>query len=408
MTPVAASWTDLPSHRDWLAARFAQLVRFNRNAIRTGGGFHWLDVDGQPLPDRQPQLFLAARMTHVAAIGLLRGVPAAGALLDHGMTALNGFFADEVYGGWLSDPSRPEEPKSTYDQVHVGLAAAGAAAAGHPDAPALLDRVIAVVDTHLYAEDERALRESFTRDWSTEESYRGANANMHGTEAFLAIGDLTGDPRWHERGLAMAARIVHEQARANGWLIPEHFTADWTPLTEYNRADPNHPFRPYGATLGHSLEWARFLLALDASPLLPDTPWLIEAAVALTDRALDLWGVDGHEGLVYTVDWDSRPVAPARLHWPVCEGIQTTAALRKATGDARWEAWYRRLWDHAERHFIDDSGAWANELDANLRETSQIWPGRPDVYHAAGALVGPTVPLSPFLAMAVAQENRRS
>jgi len=403
VTSTAASWTDLASHRAWLDRQFAALIRFNRNAIRDGGGFHWLDVDGRPLPDRQPLLFLTARMTHVAAIGVLRGIPGSGALLDHGLTSLTGVFADDVHGGWFSDPSRPEARKSTYDQVHVGLAAASATAAGHPDARALLGQVIEVIDTRLYAADENALRESFARDWSEEESYRGANANMHGTETFLAIGDVTGESRWHERGLAMAGRIIDTHARPNEWLIPEHFTVDWTPLPDHNREDPNHPFRPYGATLGHSLEWSRFLLALDASPHLPATPWLVRAAAALTDRALGLWAADGHEGLVYTVDWAGHPVATSRLHWPVCEGIQATAALYRVTGDKHWEQWYRRLWDHAERHFIDDSGAWVNELDPDLVAKSDIWPGRPDVYHSAGALVVPTVPLSPFVTLAVAE-----
>ncbi|MFL6177987.1 MAG: AGE family epimerase/isomerase, partial [Ornithinibacter sp.] len=75
---------------------------------------------------------------------------------------------------------------------------------------------------------------------------------------------------------------------------------------------------------------------------------------------------------------------------PVCEGIQTTAVLRRLTGDPHWEQWYRRLWDHAARWFIDDRGTWCNELDDDMREGGQVWPGRPDVYHCGGAL---TVPL---------------
>lgn len=408
MSPSPAAWTDLPSHRAWLDTQFAKLIRFNRNAIRDEGGFHWLAADGEPLVERTPQLFLTARLTHVASIGVLRGIPASQALLDHGMASLTGLFADEVHGGWFSDPDRPDGRKATYDHVHVGLAASSAVAAGHPGAAALVEQVIQVVDTHLYAADERALRESFARDWSDEEAYRGANANMHGTETFLALGDVTGDPRWHERGLAMADRIINVHARGSDWLIPEHFTAGWTPLPDFNKDDPDHPFRPFGATPGHALEWARFLLALDASPFLPTTPWLVEAAAALTDRAVGLWAADSHEGLVYTVDWSGRPVATSRLHWPVCEGIQATAALHQVTGEDRWAAWYRRLWDHAERHFIDDSGAWVNELDPRLHEKSDIWPGRPDVYHSAGALVVPTVPLSPFLTLAVAEAGDRA
>ncbi|MGL5860685.1 MAG: AGE family epimerase/isomerase, partial [Phycicoccus sp.] len=178
--------------------------------------------------------------------------------------------------------------------------------------------------------------------------------------------------------------------REHDWLLPEHYTTDWRPQLDYNRDQPEHPFRPYGATLGHSLEWARFLLELDRSPLVESPPWLVEAADALTRRALDGgWSLDGRPGLVYTVGWGNEVVAGIRLHWPVCEGIQAAAALRRHTGDPHWERWYRRLWDHAARWWVDDRGAWRGELDDSMAEAGTVWPGRPDVYHCGGALLGP-------------------
>jgi mannose/cellobiose epimerase-like protein (N-acyl-D-glucosamine 2-epimerase family) len=388
--PGDASWLDRPAHRAWLEHGFARVVAFALPSIRSEGGFHWLDADGSPLPARGPLLFLTARMVHTAALAARRGIPGAGDLLDHGMASLRGLHADREHGGWFTAPGHAGR-KSTYDHVHVGLAAAGALEAGHPDAPALLHEVADVVDSRLWDPDAAMLRESFAADWSDDEDYRGANANMHGLEAFLAMGRATGEGVWHRRGLAIAERLVHGAARVHGWLIPEHFTRDWEPLLDYNRDEPLHPFRPYGATLGHSLEWSRFLLELDASPLLTDRPaWLVEAADALARRALDGgWALDGRPGLVYTVDWDGSPVAVVRLHWPVCEGIQAAALLRRATGDEHWEAWYRRLWDHAARYFVDRNGTWRNELDDAMEEAGRIWPGRPDVYHCGGALTGP-------------------
>ena len=116
----------------------------------------------------------------------------------------------------------------------------------------------------------------------------------------------------------------------------------------------------------------------------------MEAAEGLTRRALDGgWEVDGRPGLVYTVDWDGDAVADVRLHWPVCAGIQAAADLLRRTGDQHWEGWYRRLWDHAARYFIDERGTWRNELDENMHQGTQVWPGRPDVYHCTGALTTP-------------------
>ena len=382
-------WIDTPAHRTWLQSGLADVLTFALGSIRPDGGFHHLDGDGRPYPDRGPQLFLTARMAYVSALGVRHGVPGSGELLDHAMASLVGLHADRVHGGWLSEPGH-ETRKMTYDHVHVGLAAATAMTVGHPGAQALLEQVAEVVDARLWDADAEALRESFAPDWSDSEDYRGANANMHGLEAFLAMGDATGDAVWHRRGLSIAERLIDGAAREQGWLLPEHFTVDWTPLPDYNRDEPNHPFRPYGATFGHSLEWARFLLQLDASPLVGSPAWLVESAEALTRRALDGgWGLDGRPGLVYTVDWDGSPVADVRLHWPVCEGIQTSAVLLRRTGDAHWDAWYRRLWDHAARWFVDERGTWRNELDGQMQEAGTIWPGRPDVYHSAGAYVTP-------------------
>ena len=89
-----------------------------------------------------------------------------------------------------------------------------------------------------------------------------------------------------------------------------------------------------------------------------------------------------------TATWLTQ-VADVRLHWPVCEGIQTTAVLLRLTGDPHWERWYRRLWDHAARWFIDERGTWLNELDDDMRQGDKVWPGRPDVYHCGGALTLP-------------------
>ncbi len=403
---VTRSWLDTPTHAAWLEDSTRRLLRFAIGSALPEGGFAYQDVDGSPLPGRTPQLFLTARMAHASAIGSVLGIPGSGALLDHAMASLTGLFADTEHGGWFSDPTQPDARKAAYDHVHVGLAAASACAAGHPDGPALLASAIEIIDTRLWDEEAQALRESFARDWSDSEQYRGANANMHGLEAFLAIGDVTGDARWHRRGLAMATRIVREHAAPNGWLLAEHFDEQWRALPDYNRDEPNHPFRPYGATYGHSLEWARFLLALRASPVFADEAgddWLVDAASQLARTALERgWAADGQEGLVYTVDWDGTPVSRLRLHWPICEGIQASSALLRATGDPMWEGWYRKLWDHAATYFIDERGTWINELDENMAPSGAVWPGRPDYYHCIGALVVPMQPLSPFVTLAAA------
>src|SRR5207248_2357243 len=125
-----------------------------------------------------------------------------------------------------------------------------------------------VIVTRFWSEPEHAAVESWDAAWTASEPYRGANSNMHSVEAYLAAGDVTGDPAWHARALSIADVVVNRHARGNGWRIPEHFAADWTPLHDYNRDRPDDRFRPYGTTPGHSFEWARLLLTLEAG--LPD------------------------------------------------------------------------------------------------------------------------------------------
>jgi sulfoquinovose isomerase len=70
----------------------------------------------------------------------------------------------------------------------------------------------------------------------------------------------------------------------------------------------------------------------------------------------------------------------ARLHWVLCEAIAAAAVLGERDFERAW-------WDLAERHFIDrEGGSWWHELDSANRPASTIWDGKPDVYHALGAV----------------------
>ena len=57
------------------------------------------------------------------------------------------------------------------------------------------------------------------------------------------------------------------------------------------------------------------------------------------------------------------------------------------------EAWYRRLWDFAARHFIDRrNGGWLPQLDDSLRPIDGYFVGKPDLYHALQACLIPLYP----------------
>src|SRR3954447_22774790 len=243
-----------------LAAETSRLLDFAERSRHPDGGFAWLNEDGSPDLERPRELWITTRMTHCFALGHLLGRPGAAELVDHGLDALTGVFHDAEHGGWFTQVGGATD-KRAYEHVFVVLAASSAVAAGRA-ADALLAEALDVLETRFWDEQAGALVDVWNRDWSQLEAYRGANSNMHGVEAMLAVG-------WRERALRATERLVHR----NLPRINEHFDAEWRPLPGYNRDDPAHAFRPYGATIGHWFEWARLCMRLRAG--LDDPPdWL--------------------------------------------------------------------------------------------------------------------------------------
>ncbi|MDP0941758.1 AGE family epimerase/isomerase, partial [Klebsiella quasipneumoniae] len=76
-------------------------------------------------------------------------------------------------------------------------------------AQTLLNDAIHIIEQFFWSEEEGVMLESFAQDWSGVEAYRGANSNMHATEAFLALADVTGDNRWLDRALRIVERVIH-------------------------------------------------------------------------------------------------------------------------------------------------------------------------------------------------------
>jgi sulfoquinovose isomerase len=396
-----------PGTAPWRRVEASRLLRFGRGAELPDGGFGWLGDDGtvdraQPCP-----LFINARMTHVFALAHLQGIAGADSLAASGMAALGSRYADSANGGWFTATDRSgrviDSAKASYAHAHVLLAGASATAAGIPGAAGVLAAAAAAIERHFWSDAEGCAVESWNADFTVSEPYRGANSNMHSVEAYLAAGDVTGDAVWHARAASIAARLIDRDARANSWRVPEHYDAQWRPLLDYNIDRPGDQFRPYGTTPGHSFEWARLLLDLEAALAAPPA-WLAEAATALFDTAVtDAENRDGHPGLIYTIDEGGQPVMTARLHWVACEAVLAADALHRRTGHERFAAAASRWWDEIDRYFIDrKGGGWWQELTPDMTPASSIWSGKPDVYHSYQALLFPSLPLNPSAAVALA------
>ncbi len=377
---------------DWSRAEAMRLLDFHAAAVNPAGGFLKLARDGSALPDsprgqgNARELHETTRMIHAYARGAALGHPQARAVVDHGMAFLLNGHHDPVNGGfwWSADDAGPiDRRKQAYGHAFVLLAAAWAARLGHPDAETLRDLVMADLKGRFWEADPGAVSDTFDEDWTNPPAYRGGNANMHLTEALLAAYETWRDPEF----LAMARRIagfmIDRHARAEGWVVPEHFTPDWQVDRDF-AGDPM--FRPPGTTPGHAIEWARLVLELRAlGGNDPQDDWTLEAAQALYARAMaEAWLPEG--GLAYTMGWDGRIDNRRRLWWPVAEAVATAHALHGATGDAAWLADLDRLWTQLDRHHIDhDHAGWFGEIDDAGRPVETLFPGKPDIYHALTA-----------------------
>jgi sulfoquinovose isomerase len=404
----SAGWLASPAHARWLEAEGDRLLEFGRSAAHPDGGFAWLSDDGSPQLDRPVELWITCRMTHVYSLGHLLGRPGSATLADHGVAALQGRFRDAAHGGWYAQVAADGPTvtgKTAYEHAFVVLAAASAAAAGRPGGRALLDDALEVLLEPFWDDQHGMVVEEWDEGFTRLDGYRGVNANMHSVEALLSAADVLDDASLRARAERIVTRVVHDLARRNSWRIPEHFDADWTPRPEYNVDEPAHPFRPYGATIGHWLEWARLALHLRAGLGASAPGWLLEDARELFDAATrEGWAVDGADGFVYTVDWSGQPVVRERMHWVAAEATATAAALFAATGERSYVEWYETWWNYVADHLLDrEHGSWRHELTPTNQPSSITWAGKPDTYHAFQATLLPRLPLAPTLASALAR-----
>lgn len=386
------------------------LLEFGRRFPHPLGGAAWLGDNGEPLVDLPVFTYATARMAHVYCLGALLGVPGSGELSDVALDGLRGRLHDDRDGGWFTwiqaDGLVPDE-KACYTQAFVVLAASSAVVAGRPGASELLDEALSVWSERFFDSEYGMFVDEWDRSFTQLSGYRGLNANMHAVEALLAAADATGDREWLRKALGIARRVGTGLAPEHDGRLPEHFTAEWIPMLEHNSDRPNDQFQPYGATIGHGLEWSRLLVNLEAA-LGDDAPsWLAPSAAALFARAVkDGWDVDGAPGFVYTTDWAGQPVVRDRMHWVLAEGLAAAESLRMRFSDLAYSSMAAAWWQYAEQYVIDpSSGSWFHQLDHNNRPTSSVWPGKPDLYHAVQAMLIPDLPLAPTLARALAQRS---
>lgn len=411
MTTQPKYQIDTNENKEFLETARNELLSFGHRFPSPEGSSYYLGDDGTPWKERSRETWITSRMAHVYSLGCFLGHDGSKELAATAIHGLRTELHDEKNGGWyagLTADGAILPTKQCYAHAFVILAASSGVLAGIDGAKELLKEALALYDLRFWNEAEGLSCDTWNTEFTKLDDYRGLNANMHTVEAFLAAADVTGDEKYRVR----AGRIIDHVltwAKDNDWRIPEHFHKDWTPDLECNREHPDDPFKPYGATPGHGIEWARLILQWTLSTYKDSTsaeaaPY-IHAAKALYHQAVtDAWNVDGTPGLIYTTDWNGKPVVHDRMHWTLAEAVNTSSVLWHITGEDCYAKDYASFMQYLDEVVWDhDTGSWFHQLDQNNRLLDTVWPGKSDLYHAVQATLIPLY--APALSIAPAVKS---
>ncbi len=404
---------DTRENREFMQKMGEELLLFGHRFPSSGGSAYYLKDDGAPWMEKNRDTYECCRMAHVYSIGMLLGHEGSTELTDAALRGLRGELKDKKNGGWyegLMPDGKTLPGKQCYCNAFVILAFSSAYLAGRPGTMESLEEALQVYEKYFWNEEEGLACDTWNTEFTVLDDYRGLNANMHTVEAFLSTADAAGKERYRERAGRIIRRVI-AWAKENNWRIPEHYTKNWKPDLEKNKEKPDDPFKPYGATPGHGMEWARLIIqwALSAYPKDEEAalPY-INAAQNLYSRVMeDAWNADGAPGIVYTTGWDGKPIVRDRMHWTLAEAISTSAVLYRVTKNEKYAETYAVLMQYLDEKVLDHvNGSWFHQLDENNRLKGTVWPGKPDIYHALQTTLIPYYKPDVSIALAV-KEGRR-
>ncbi len=399
---------DTDENKAFMKMLTEDLLCFGHRFPSEAGSSYYLGDDGTPWKERPRETWITCRMAHVYSIGTLLGHDGSEELVDAAIKGITGELYDGKHGGWypgITANGEILENKQCYAHAFVILAATSALLAGRPGAKELLDEALELYDLRFWNDEEGLACDTWNTEFTRLDDYRGLNANMHTVEAFLAVADATGREEYRVRAGRIIDHVIN-WAKDNNWRIPEHFTRDWVADLECNKEQPADQFKPYGATPGHGIEWGRLITQWALSTYDSDSndskPY-IEAAENLYNRAIaDAWNADGAPGIVYTTDWNGKPVVHDRMHWTLAEAINTSAVLYRVTNNSKYADEYAMFMQYLDEVVLDHvNGSWYHQLNSNNELIGTVWPGKSDIYHALQATLIPYSKVNVSIAAAV-------
>ena len=417
---------DTAENKEWLKTLYEELLRFGKNAPAPTGGAYYLGDDGTPWTDRPRECWITCRMAHVYSIGTMLGYEGASQVAEASIRGLLTELRDHENGGFYSGITADGQilpDKMCYAHAFVILAGSSGVLAGINGAKELLDAAVQIYDERFWNEEEGLSCDFWNTDFTEMSTYRGLNSNMHTVEAFLALSDATDDPTYRIRAGRIIDHVI-SWAEHNDWRIPEHFNDKWEADLDCNIDKPDDPFKPYGATCGHGIEWARLIAQWAISTYPTDDPMTSDRHMVLTDSTVDAtpyivaaenlynravsdgWNADGAPGIVYTTDWNGKPVVHDRMHWTLMEAINTSAVLYRITGKSKYAEDYAAFMEYMDTYVHDSkNGSFFHQLNEMNQLLTTVWPGKSDLYHAFQAMMIPYLNPKQSIATAITHQT---
>ncbi len=347
-----------------------------------GGFLTHLSRNGSITDDSTKYLVMQARMIYGLTTGcVLGGSKSWLSAAAQGVEFLLRHFRDLEHDGWFWSVTRAGAP------VEVTKRMCGQAAVIHAlseYARISRDRRVlaAAVHTcalcahHLWDNAHGGVFEACARDWTPVDKGHSMGTHLHALEALLSLNEAAGGNRYggHVRTVAdlLVEHMVEEGLRGG----IEHFSWDWTP-----EADPERARVDYG----HNLKAAWLLLRVyraDPVPAYRDT------ARGFLEYVLR-FGLDTSHGGVFSHGPRNGPATVReKLWWVQCEALPAFLLGAQAFDDQRYLDAFSNVWRFCLEHLHDrEFGEWYQLTEENgiprLIDKGGTWKA---AYHVTQAL----------------------
>jgi len=360
----------------------------NRVVDITGGYFQNFFDNGEVFNSTFRQLVSSTRIVvNYAMAGIALDKPDYFNIAKHGLDYIEQVHwqeSSQTYAWTLEDHKPLDMTQQAYGYAFVLLAYSAAKKANIVTTDEPLLRVYQLLEERFWQAGYGLYADEISVDGVLND-YRGQNANMHLCEAMIAAYEATNNALFLDRAILIAENIVKRQASYTNDLIWEHYKTDFSPDWDYNKDDPKNLYRPWGFQPGHQTEWSKLLLMINRHQ---PSDWLVNAAKALFDKAMDVAWDKTHGGLIYGFDPEEKWCDDDKYFWVQAESFAAAAMLYKETGEENYLNSYQKLWRYSWDHMIDHQyGAWFRVLTHDNQKLSneKSSAGAKCDYHSLGA-----------------------